>query len=157
MPFEVVFWHWWSMGVVLLIVELLAPGTFFLWMGQSAGLVGIVLWLFPTLSLEHQALLFSLLSVVSITASRRFMKRHPIETDRPLLNQRTAQYIGRVFTLDAPILNGRGKIRVDDSTWRVEGDDCPAGARVRVVDAENVVLKVQPVAPQSAESPSRDA
>jgi membrane protein implicated in regulation of membrane protease activity len=31
---------------------------------------------------------------------------------------------------------------VDDSTWRVEGADCPAGTRVRVVDAENVILKV---------------
>ena len=76
---------------------------------------------------------------------RRFLRTTPIQTDRPLLNQRAAQYVGRVFTLAEPIVNGRGKIRVDDSTWRVEGDDCPVGARVRVTDAEGVVLRVVPV------------
>ena len=145
MPFDIVFWHWWSLGALLLIVELLAPGMFFIWMGESALVVGAVVWLFPALSFEHQVLLFSVLSVLSIAVFRRFLRTNPIQTDRPLLNQRAAQYVGRVFTLAEPIVNGRGKIRVDDSTWRVEGDDCPAGARVRVTDAEGVVLRVAPV------------
>ena len=145
MPFDIVFWHWWSLGALLLIVELLAPGMFFIWMGESAFVVGAVLWLFPSLSFEYQVLLFSVLSVLSIAVFRRFLRTNPIQTDRPLLNQRAAQYVGRVFTLAEPIVNGRGKIRVDDSTWRVEGDDCPAGARVRVTDAEGVVLRVAPV------------
>jgi membrane protein implicated in regulation of membrane protease activity len=145
MPFDIVFWHWWSLGALLLIVELLAPGMFFIWMGESAFVVGAVVWLFPGLSFEHQVLLFSVLSVLSIAVFRRFLRTNPIQTDRPLLNQRAAQYVGRVFTLAEPIVNGRGKIRVDDSTWRVEGDDCPAGARVRVTDAEGVVLRVAPI------------
>jgi membrane protein implicated in regulation of membrane protease activity len=92
---------------------------------------------------ESQIMIFSALSVLSILVFRRFLKRHPIQSDRPLLNQRTAGYVGRVFMLEEPIINGRGKIRVDDSTWRVEGEDCPAGARVRVTDAEGVILKVE--------------
>jgi inner membrane protein len=142
MPFEIIFWHWWSLGAILLIVELLAPGMFFIWMGESAFVVGAVLWLFPGLDEEYQVLLFSALSVLSIAMFRRFLQRNPIQSDRPLLNQRTAQYVGRVFTLEEPIVNGRGKIRVDDSTWRVEGAECPAGAKVRVTDAEGVILKV---------------
>jgi len=145
MPFDIIFWHWWSLGALLLIVELLAPGMFFLWMGESAFVVGVVLWLFPGMDEEYQVMLFSVLSVVSIVLARRFLKRRPIESDRPFLNQRTAHYIGRVFTLEEAIVNGRGKIRVDDSTWRVEGEDCPAGARVRVIDAEGVILKVQAI------------
>ena len=145
MPFDIIFWHWWSLGAILLIVELLAPGMFFLWMGESAFVVGAILWLFPGMDEEYQVMLFSVLSVISILAARRFLKRRPIESDRPFLNQRTAQYVGRVFTLEEAIINGRGKIRVDDSTWRVEGEDCPAGAKVRVVDAEGVILKVQAV------------
>jgi len=145
MPFDIIFWHWWSLGAILLIVELLAPGMFFLWMGESAFVVGAVIWLFPGMDEEYQVMLFSVLSVISIIAARRFLKRRPIESDRPFLNQRTAQYIGRVFTLEEAIVNGRGKIRVDDSTWRVEGADCPAGAKVRVMDAEGVILKVQAV------------
>lgn len=142
MPFEVVFWHWWSLGAILLIVELLVPGMFFIWMGESAFVVGAVLWLFPWIDFEHQVILFSVLSVLSVAVFRRYLKRRPIQSDRPLLNQRTAQYVGRVFTLQEPIVNGRGKIHVDDSTWRVEGEDCPKGARVRVTDAEGVILKV---------------
>lgn len=145
MPFDIIFWHWWSLGAILLIVELLAPGMFFLWMGESAFVVGGIIWLFPGMDEEYQVMLFSVLSVISILAARRFLKRRPIESDRPFLNQRTAQYVGRVFTLEEAIINGRGKIRVDDSTWRVEGEDCPAGAKVRVVDAEGVILKVQAV------------
>ena len=145
MPFDIIFWHWWSLGAILFIVELLAPGMFFLWMGESAFVVGAVIWLFPGMDEEYQVMLFSVLSVISILAARRFLKRRPIESDRPFLNQRTAQYIGRVFTLEEAIVNGRGKIRVDDSSWRVEGADCPVGAKVRVMDAEGVILKVQAV------------
>jgi membrane protein implicated in regulation of membrane protease activity len=142
MPFEPVFWHWWSLGAILLIIELLVPGMFFIWMGESAFVVGVVLWLFPGSDFEYQVILFSVLSVLSVAAFRRYLQRRPIRSDRPLLNQRTAQYVGRVFTLEEPIVNGRGKIHVDDSTWRVEGEDCPKGARVRVTDAEGVILKV---------------
>ncbi len=143
MPLDIVFWHWWSLGAILLIVELLAPGMFFIWMGESAFVVGALLWFFPGMEPESQIMIFSALSVLNILVFRRFLKRHPIQSDRPLLNQRTAGYVGRVFMLEEPIINGRGKIRVDDSTWRVEGEDCPAGARVRVTDAEGVILKVE--------------
>jgi membrane protein implicated in regulation of membrane protease activity len=143
MSFSLVFWHWWTLGVLLLIVELLAPGMFFIWMGESAFVVGAILWLVPTLDTEYQVMLFSALSLLSILVFRRFLKWRPIISDHPLLNQRTAQYVGRVFTLEEPIVNGRGKIRVDDSSWRVEGEDCAAGARVRVIDAEGVILKVE--------------
>jgi len=143
MPLDIVFWHWWSLGAILLIVELLAPGMFFIWMGESAFVVGALLWFFPGMEPESQIMIFSALSVLSILVFRRFLKRHPIQSDRPLLNQRTAGYVGRVFMLEEPIINGRGKIRVDDSIWRVEGEDCPAGARVRVTDAEGVILKVE--------------
>ena len=37
---HVVHWTWWIIAVVLIILEVSAPGTFFLWMGVSAGVVG---------------------------------------------------------------------------------------------------------------------
>jgi inner membrane protein len=48
-----------------------------------------------------------------------------------------------VFTLDAPIVAGCGRIRVDDSSWRVVGPDTPAGERVRVVRIEGTTLVVE--------------
>jgi membrane protein implicated in regulation of membrane protease activity len=89
---------------------------------------------------------FSVLSVGSIVLARKLLSRHPIDSDRPLLNRRAAQYVGRVFVLAEPIVNGAGKIRIDDSTWRVRGTDAPTGGRVRVVDADGVILCVETLA-----------
>lgn len=141
--FTVVFWHWWAIGALLLIVELLAPGMFFMWLAEAAVVTGVLLLVFPAMALEYQLIAFSLLGLVSIAAFRKFLNRHPIATDQPLLNQRAAQYIGRVFTLENPIVNGQGKIRVDDSRWKIHGADCEAGRKVKVVAADGVILRVE--------------
>ena len=73
-----------------------------------------------------------------------WLKRHPTETDQPRLNRRGEQYLGRVFTLEHPVVNGLGKIRVDDSTWKISGPDCSEGTQVRVVGVDGVVLRVEP-------------
>ena len=143
MELEIVFWHWWVLGLALLIFELLAPGVFFLWIGLSAFVVGAIAALLPILSWQYQLFMFSVLSVLSVVFWRIYLKKHPIKTDRPLLNRRSAQYIGRIFTLEEPIVNRRGKIKVDDSTWKIEGDDCPARTRVKVVSVNGVVLQVE--------------
>jgi inner membrane protein len=145
MPLElgIVFWHWWVLGVALLIFELLAPGVFFLWIGLSAFVVGAIAALLPILSWQYQLFLFSVLSIVSVVLWRIYLNKHPIKTDRPLLNRRSAQYIGRVFTLEEPIVNRRGKIKVDDSIWKIEGEDCPAHTQVKVVSVNGVVLQVK--------------
>lgn len=145
----ILFWHWWSLAAVLLIVELLAPGMYFLWMAEAAFVTGAVLWLFPVLAWELQVLLFSLLSLVSIVVFKKYLNRHPIVSDLPLLNRRAAQYVGRTFTLEQPIVDGVGKLRVDDSIWRVRGKDCRAGSKVRVIGVEGVELQVEPLPPGS--------
>jgi membrane protein implicated in regulation of membrane protease activity len=140
---QLTYWHWFILAAILIIFEVFAPGAFMLWIGIAAGVVGAVLYFMPTLSWEYQFILFSIASVGSIVAWRAWRQSHPLVTDEPTLNRRGAQYIGRVFTLDAPIVNGIGKIRVDDSTWKIEGADCPAGTKVRVAGIENTVLKVE--------------
>jgi hypothetical protein len=138
------FWHWLVLGLVFVSVEPFVPGTFFLWMGISAGVVGLVVWVAPTLGFEGQVLAFALLSIATIVVSRRYLKRHPIVSEQPLLNRRAQQYVGRVFTLEEPIVNGRGRLRVDDTIWRVEGSDCAAGVKVEAVGVDGTVLKVRP-------------
>jgi hypothetical protein len=138
------FWHWLVLGLVFVGIEPFVPGTFFLWMGISAAAVGALLWLVPALSLELQLLAFALLSVATIVLSRRYLLRHPIESDEPNLNRRGAQYVGRAFTLQEPVVNGRGRLRVDDTVWRIEGEDCAAGTRVEVTGVEGTLLRVKP-------------
>ena len=145
---NIVFWHWWISAGVLLILDLTAPAFFFLWLGMAAAATGLIVMVIPGLSLETQLVLFSILSVVAVIAWRKYRETHPPESDQPLLNRRGQQYTGRIFTLDHPIVNGVGKIEVDDSTWRVKGPDLEAGTRVRVVGVDGVVFVVE-----SAETP----
>lgn len=137
------FWHWFVLGFGLIILEMLVPGAVFLWMGVSAGLVGVILWLAPGLQIETQVFWFAALSIVAVVVWRKYHTANPTETEQPLLNRRGEQYVGRVFTLREPIVNGQGKVSVDDSTWKIHGDDSDAGDSVRVTGVDGVVLVVE--------------
>ena len=140
-----IFWYWWVLALVFLVIELLAPGFFFLWMAASGFVTGMMVWLIPTISLNVQICVFSVLSIVAILVWKFYMKKHAIQTDQPLLNKRGAQYIGRVFNLSEPIENGQGKIKVDDSIWKVNGLDCDKASRVRVTGIRGTVFDVEKV------------
>jgi membrane protein implicated in regulation of membrane protease activity len=135
-------WHWAVAGLILLILEVLAPGVSFLWIGVAALAVAALAWLLPGLALWLQVLLFAVLTAVAIVASRR-LRSAPVDTGSSRLNQRGQLYLNRVFTLDAPIVNGVGQMRVDDGQWRIAGPDLPATSRVRVVSVEGTTLKVE--------------
>ncbi|MEW8049977.1 MAG: NfeD family protein, partial [Candidatus Thiodiazotropha sp.] len=126
----------------LMILEVFSPGAFLLWLGLAAGTVGLLLLLIPDITWQIQILLFALLSVAIIVLVRAFLQRRPIETDQPHLNRRGEQYLDRTFTLQEPIVNGEGRIHVDDTTWKITGEDCPAGTRIRISGVQGVVLQV---------------
>lgn len=137
-------WHWILAAIVLIILEAFMPATFFLWLAIAAGIVGLALAALPDLGWMVQLVSFGILSVLSLILGRRYLKRHPIATDTPTLNRRGHQYIGRIFTLDQPIVNGTGRLRVDDTTWKVSGRDCAAGIHLRVTGVDGIVLLVTP-------------
>jgi membrane protein implicated in regulation of membrane protease activity len=138
-----VFWYWWALAMLLLVLELLVSGFFFLWLAAAAGFTGALAWLLPMLSTNGQLFLFAASSVLAIVLWRVYGKTAPTITDHPLLNKRGQQYVGRVFSLHTAIINGQGKIKVDDSLWTVHGDDCAQGERVKVVAVQGTVFKVE--------------
>jgi membrane protein implicated in regulation of membrane protease activity len=135
------FWGWLALGMGLLVFELLAPGVFFLWLAIAAGATGLVVLVLPDLSWQGQLMLFGLLSIVSVVAGYRLRGRAG-PTDHPTLNRRGEQYVGRHFTLEGPIVNGQGKLKVDDTTWKVTGPDLPGGTTVVVVGVDGTQLRV---------------
>ena len=138
------FWHWWVLAVVLIVLEVLSPAAFFLWIGAAAGAVGVLFYVFPEMPWELQITAFAVFSVVAVMVGRRLFRPGAEPSDQPALNRRGQQYVGRTFNLDLPIENGQGKIRVDDSTWKIRGPDCAAGTHVRVTGVDGVVLLVEP-------------
>jgi len=139
----ITFWHWLILGIILVVLEVLAPGVIFMWMGIAAITTGIVLAIVPDMGWEYQLILFSILSILSVGGFRVYSRKHPPADENPTLNRRGQQYVGRTFTLTSAIENGIGKIHVDDSQWIVRGQDCDMNKKVKVIGTEGTVLLVE--------------
>lgn len=142
---QMTFWHWLIAALVLIILEMMAPGVVFLWVGIASAITGLALLAIPEMSWEIQMMMFAVLSVAISIAGRVWVWNRPTETDQPLLNKRGQQYVGRRFVLEEAIVNGTGRVRVEDTSWRVSGDDLPAGESVEVTGVDGVVLKVKKI------------
>ena len=136
-------WNWFILGTVLLALEMAVPGTFLLWFGIAALAVGL-LSRFIVWSWQLQLLAFAIISIALIPVWRYFVRRADGRSDHAILNRRTEAFVNREFTLEKPIADGSGVIRIDDTIWRVSGPDCPAGSRVRVTRADGANLQVEP-------------
>lgn len=135
-------WNWFLLGILLLCLELVAPGTFMLWFGVAALAVGLVSLLVDW-SWQLQVVAFGVLSVISVGLSRQLLRGRQAKSDTPFLNQRAEAIVGRGFVLEEPIVNGRGRLSVDDTIWRIEGPDLPAGTPVTVSGASGSLLQVE--------------
>ena len=45
------FWHWWALGGVLGVLEIIAPGFALIWLGLAGMLVGLMLLVWPGIRL----------------------------------------------------------------------------------------------------------
>jgi membrane protein implicated in regulation of membrane protease activity len=143
-------WNWMVLGFVLLTLEILVPGVFLLWIGLAALVVGALSLMFWNAGFwiwEIQVVVFLALALVSAYSGKRIMGKRGDATDQPLLNRRGDQLVGRTATLTEPITNGRGRVKIGDTMWRVSGPDLPAGTKVRVMAAADLDLElvVEPV------------
>ncbi len=132
-------WAWLIAGLVLVGAETLAPGVFLVWLGIAALLTGVLDWAFD-LSWQAAGVIFALLAVLSVLVGRVLTRG---DTDAPPWLGRGEALVGRTFTLDRPITDGAGRIRVGDSVWRVVGPDLPAGAAVRAARLDGATLVVE--------------
>ncbi|HEX9753779.1 MAG TPA: NfeD family protein [Methyloceanibacter sp.] len=134
-------WNWMILAAVLFVLELLSPGIFLMWFGAAAAVTGLIVFRYDV-SWQWQLVWFCGLSLASVLLAAKYLRKHPLESERPLLNERATQLIGQSFELVDPIVNGRGSIHIGDSIWRVEGPELPKGARITVVGADGTLLKV---------------
>ncbi|HMB56677.1 MAG TPA: NfeD family protein [Arenimonas sp.] len=134
---------WACAALLLMAAEMVVPGAFLLWLGFAAAGTFVLVWLLP-LAPVWQALVFVVLSLVSIGVYLQFFRRMQKASDRPLLNRRGEQMVGRVLELDTAIVDGRGRVKIGDAFWTVQGTDLPVGSKVRVVAIDSMTLKVDP-------------
>jgi len=139
-------WSWVIAGAILFALELAVPGAFLMWLGFAALLVGAITFLVDW-SWQAQGIAFAVFTVASVPIWRRFARNVDPQIESPLLNRRTEALVGRVFTLEKPVVDGVGTVRIDDTVWRVMcAVNVPAGSRVKVIRADGANLAVEPSA-----------
>lgn len=143
-------WSWWILAAILIGIEVIAPGAFFLWFGLAAIVVGAITMIFGMESAiwvwQIQLIAFVIFALVFAVLGRSIMqKRGWDNSDQPDLNDRGAQLVGRHAILTQPISQGLGRAQIGDGTWRVEGPDLPKGAKVVVVSSKAGTLIVDGV------------
>jgi len=137
-------WAWFVFGLVLLALELVLPGGWFLWLGAGGLLTGVLAFI-PGLTWPWQVTIFGILALAVVIGWTAFARTRKPTSDRPLLNRRAHSYVGHEGVIDEPIVDGFGRIKLGDTIWRIAGPDLAAGRRVRIVGAEGAVLKVEAV------------
>lgn len=137
---DIMFWHWLLVGLTLVVLEILSGTYYCLWLGIAGFVVGVLMFIFPEMSLLIQVLCYGFVAVTSIVAYKRYEQANPFVSDEVFLNKRGDRYINQVFTLTEPIVNGCGQVKIGDSIWRVRGQDVESGKQVKVVSIDGVTL-----------------
>ena len=133
-------WLWFIIAGLLLIGELLSPGVFLMWLAGAAGMTGIATFLFG-MGWAGQVITFGLTALFTVFASwKQVTSNWSPKSDQPHLNQRINAYVGRVVVLDQAIINGSGKVRIEDALWDVDGEDAPVGTRVKLTGVKGLRL-----------------
>lgn len=142
---------WLSLGGLLLAAEMLGGNGYLLWSGVAGVVTGLVTWLLPV-SWEWQGTLFATLTLLAAWLWSHWLRRQ-VARQKPAdaqLNQRGNQLIGRTFMLESTLVNGRGHVRIGDSSWPVLADeDLAAGSRIEVLAVEGITLRIRAVTPRS--------
>ena len=135
-------WLWMIGGVLLLIAEVIAPGFFLLFIGAAAMATGAFALLFD-LGTASQLALFALYALLAVMVGRRFYANPDVDSSDALLNDRSAQLVGKVVAVVAAIDEHHGRVRVGDSEWNARGGPAAPGDRVRITGIDGNCLKVE--------------
>lgn len=138
------YWYWMIAAAVFLVLEILTPGVFFIWIGIAAFITGVIDAVVPMTTPATLGMIFAVLSVISACIGRKVMKR---KQDVPsVLNNRMEQYVGQTFQVYETVADGRGKIKVGDTVWPVvAAKDIPSAVSVRVVAVKGTSFEVEPL------------
>lgn len=136
---------WLAIGLVLAVAEMAIPGVFLIWMAGAALITGALAWFTP-IGVPLQIVIFAFLAIIAVFSGRRYLRGHPVEEADPMMNRRGDRLVGETVVVTQAIVGGSGKVRLGDSEWLARGSDAAAGARLRVVGHDGVVLLVEPQA-----------
>lgn len=136
-------WHWIILGLVLLITEAFGAAGFFLGAAIGSLITGAIIALIGDVHWQTQIIMGAILASVCSVVYWRFFRADLQVSDRPELNHRTAQFIGRRFKLESTI-EFEGRVQLGDTFWKVRCDSVlEAGTTVIVESTDETSLFIK--------------
>lgn len=122
---NITYTEWAAFGLLLVLLELMLPGTYLVWFGLASLGVSLLSYFVP-LDLTWQLLSFSLLSIlfalIGVFIYQKLFKSTREPETHPYLNDYASQYIGKSYKLNEDVVDGKTKILVGDTVWLAECD-----------------------------------
>ncbi|NNG75069.1 NfeD family protein [Acinetobacter sp. ANC 4277] len=142
-------WHWFVLGILLILSELVIPAFAALWFGLAAIMVGVLLWMFPMMGFTTQLVTWIILSVLCTLLWFKFIKPLSIDkTKAGLSREATIGQVGMVIQthMEHDLITVRFPMPVLGSDeWNCRTlTPVQVGDRVRVVDILGNDLVVKP-------------
>jgi inner membrane protein len=137
-------WHWFALGLILLVAEILTGTTYLLWPAAAAAITGAVALFGPGETMTEWVI-FSVLTIALTLAGhfyvrKRLLKPHGSDT----LNERAAALVGEIALAEAPFEAGHGRVRLNDTIWRAASSEpIAAGEKVAIVSVDGTLLQVK--------------
>ena len=142
-------WHWFVLGILLILSELVIPAFAALWFGLAAIMVGVLLWMFPMMGFITQIVTWIILSILCTLLWFKFIKPLSIDkTKAGLSREATIGQVGMVIQthMEHDLITVRFPMPVLVSDeWNCRTlTPVQVGDRVRVVDILGNDLVVKP-------------
>ncbi|MDV2440234.1 NfeD family protein [Acinetobacter gerneri] len=149
MEFIIEPWHWFVLGILLILSELILPAFAAIWFGIAALMVGILYWLFPWMSLTIQIVVWIVFSILCTVLWFKMIK--PLSIDRTKAGLPREATIGQVgMVIQIGMAHEQVKVRfpmpvLGSDEWNCRSlEPVQVGDRVRVTDilGNDLVVKL---------------
>ncbi|MDX2464714.1 MAG: NfeD family protein [Porticoccus sp.] len=146
MDFELVYWHWFVLGILLMLLEIFIPSFTIFWFGLGALVVG-VLSIAIDLSFTTQIFIWAIASVIFTVLWFKFLK--PKMAGKAMADHPREAVIGESGqVIKVPTEGSRGVVRfitplLGDDEWDfISEDEVALGDRVHIKDISGNTLIV---------------
>lgn len=117
MPFLLApYWYWFIAAAGLLMLELILPGIFLVWLGLAAALVGMFLVWVPEASPAWQLAVLAGSMCISVAAGLLWQKKLRRQQSNSL-NQGLEGFIGHRVQVSQAFQHGQGRVQLEDSSY----------------------------------------
>jgi membrane protein implicated in regulation of membrane protease activity len=143
---ELGYLSWFAIGVLFVLAEMFVPGTYLIWFGFSAFVMGILVSIFTftaTETLVWFALISAAFSGIGWYAYTKVLNKTKVVEKYKYLNDMAGAHIGKIYNLSEDVVDGRSKAKIGDSFWLVEIDEpLKKGAKVKIKDVKDGVILI---------------